>query len=31
VYLAQLVSEVEDRSCPLSVAEVHAVFMHHIE
>ena len=31
VYLAQLISEVKYRSCPLSVAEVHAVFVHHVE
>ena len=31
VYLAQLISEVKYRGCPLPVAEVHAVFMHHVE
>lgn len=31
VCLPQLISKVKDRSCPLSVAELHTFFMHHVE
>jgi|SRR5712671_2687874 len=31
VYLSQLMSQIQNRGGPLSVPEVHAVFMHHVE